>query len=70
MPLIGPSKYHRTLDGVELTKARERLKLSQEEFADKCGWTHQYQSRLEVPEMHEISAENAEKILELISFCN
>jgi len=64
--LIGPSKYHRTLNGVELLKAREDMGLSQAQFADMCGWSHQYQSRLEVPEEHEISKDNAERIEKVV----
>lgn len=37
--------------GSDLVRARERLGLSQEEFAKKCGWTQQYQSKLELPDI-------------------
>ena len=61
--LIGESKFHRTLNGIELCKLRERLKLSQSSFADLCGWSRQYQSQLESPGTHEITVETANKIL-------
>lgn len=35
--------------GIELTRARESLGLSQAEFAERCGWTQQQQSKLEQP---------------------
>lgn len=36
-------------EGTDLTKAREELGLTEEEFANKCGWSQQYQSQLEIP---------------------
>lgn len=35
--------------GKDLIAVREALGLSQEEFADKCGWTQVNQSQLELP---------------------
>lgn len=64
--LVRPSESHFVLDGTELVKARERLGLSQGDFADGCGWTQQYQSQLESPEEHEISLETAKKIKAII----
>lgn len=37
--------------GFELVKAREALKLTQEEFAALCGWSQQNQQQLELPEI-------------------
>ncbi len=39
-----------TFTGIDLIRVRNELGLSQEVFAEKCGWTQQYQSRLEIPE--------------------
>ncbi len=50
--------YH----GTQLVKLREKTGLTQEEFASKCGWTRQYQSRLELPFEHEITASKRETI--------
>jgi predicted transcriptional regulator len=48
--------------GVDLTKAREELGLSQEEFARKCNWTQQNQQHLELPEIrHHLTFEKRER---------
>lgn len=60
--LISDSMYHRTLNGMELCRRREAIGLTQFQFAKECGWSKQYQARLEVPELHEVQTETAEKI--------
>ena len=64
--VIYPSKYHRAVKGTELVKCREDMGLTQTEFAEKCGWSQQFQSRIERPGEHEITIDMAEKILLLI----
>ena len=64
--LIGPSKYHRTLNGVELVKARESLDMNQTEFAALCGWSQPYQSQIEAPEEHEVHKDITDRIAEVI----
>ena len=64
--LIKPAKYHRTIDGTELAKAREKTGMSQAEFAARCGWSQQFQSQLEYPEEKLITVEKAEKIMEIL----
>lgn len=50
--------------GFELAEARESLGLSQAEFAEKCGWTQQYQSQLELPGIkHRLSLEKREVLM-------
>jgi transcriptional regulator with XRE-family HTH domain len=41
------SKNYKRLDGFALGREREELGLTQREFAEKAGWTRQYQSKLE-----------------------
>ena len=67
--LIQPSKFHRTIDGVELAKAREEKGLTQQRFADLCGWSRTYQVQLEHPGEHEVSLDTAEKIYRVFSEC-
>ncbi len=47
--LITSAVYHRQLDRIELTRRREAQGLTQLQFADRCGWAQQYQSKLEDP---------------------
>ncbi len=65
--LIKPSKYHRTIDGMELVHAREGLFLTQAFFAALCGWSQPYQARLEDGES-EISVETAAKIMQAVYY--
>lgn len=64
--MIGPSKYHRTLNGLALIQKREELGLTQEQLADVIEVSRQFISRLEGPGddnySHEVSTELAEKI--------
>jgi predicted transcriptional regulator len=48
--------------GTELIKLREKTGLSQAEFAARCGWSQQYQSRLELPFEQEINLDKMEVI--------
>lgn len=67
MALITASKYHRTVDGTELVKAREGLLLNQGAFGLRCGWSQQFQSQLEAGE-NEITSEEAAKIMQAIYY--
>ena len=48
--------------GADLAAAREAAGLSQTELAERCGWTQQYQSRLDIPIGHAIDEEKVEVI--------
>ena len=66
--LIQPSKFHFVIDGTALVKARERAGFeTQGPFAEKCGWTQQHQSQLELPGEHEIGLETAEALERVLS---
>lgn len=67
--LIDDSLFHKTLNGFELLRRREKAGLSQEEFAEKCDWSQQYQNQLEAPGLHEINIETAQKIVKTIDSC-
>ena len=45
--LITESQQHKTLNGIELIKRREKAGMNQAEFAERCGWSAPYQSKLE-----------------------
>lgn len=47
--LVKPSKYHRSLDGGELLRRREKKGLSQERLADIIQITQQFIAQLESP---------------------
>lgn len=52
--------------GIDLVKAREALNLSQAEFAEKCGWTQQHQSQLELPGIeHKLDSEKKEALTKI-----
>jgi len=65
--LITKSRFHRTLDGIELVKNRQKAGLTQAEFAQKAGWSQQYQCQLEAPGEHEVPISVANKILEVLN---
>ena len=65
--VIGPSMFHRTVDGMELVKAREGLFINQQVFAHRCGWSKQYQSQIEAPGSHEITLDTAKLIEKAIA---
>ena len=65
--LITKSRFHRTLDGIELVKNRQKAGLTQAEFAQKAGWSQQYQCQLEAPGEHEVPITVADKILEVLN---
>lgn len=53
-------------DGVELTKAREALGLTQEQFAIQCDWSQANQTQLELPGIeHHFDFEKREKFARL-----
>jgi hypothetical protein len=64
--IILPSRYHRSVNSAKLTVIRQQMKLSQEEFARLCGWSQQFQCRLEGPGEHEISVTMAQTIQETL----
>jgi transcriptional regulator with XRE-family HTH domain len=66
--LIDDSLYHKMLNGMELLRQREKTGLSQEHFAEECGWTQPRQAELEQIGQHEISVEAAEKIVRVLQF--
>jgi predicted transcriptional regulator len=61
--LIMPSKQHKAIAGLVLRGRREKTGLSQCGFAAACGHSQQYQQRLEVDGLHEITIEKARTIL-------
>ena len=65
--LIRPSRFHFVIDGTALVKAREKRGMTQAEFAEKCGWTQQFQSKLEQPTEHEISREAGQSLERVLS---
>lgn len=64
--LITDSKLHKMLNGIELIKRREELGLTQADFAELCGWSRTYQYKLELPDIHEIPTDIAEKIMKIL----
>ncbi len=67
MALIKPSKKHFTVDGTELAAARNKMGLTQIQFGKLCGWTAQYQYKLELPGDHDIKSHAANKIIGAVS---
>lgn len=64
--LFTESTEHKMLNGDELVKRREALGLTHAEFAGKCGWSAMHQCRLEMPGIHEVPIETAEKIMKIL----
>jgi hypothetical protein len=70
--LITPSKYHRTLDGLELLKRREKCGHTQESVGaalatilGRDGISRVYICQLEHPGEHEIPTDVAEALIKL-----
>lgn len=63
MAFIEPSNMHRSIDGIQLARYRERMNLSQQQFANRCGWSQQFQSKLECPGRHEVNIDVVRQIL-------
>ena len=61
-PVITPSRFHRTVDGDALVKARQALGMSQAEFAEACQHSQQFQSQIEAPGFHEVRVEKADEL--------
>lgn len=57
--VVKPSIWHRTIDGTKLCLARRSKGFSQEQFAAAAGWSRQYQSQLEAPDLHEVHIHTA-----------
>ena len=66
--LVGPSVWHRSLDGTELAAIREGFGVTQALFAAQCGHSQQFQMQIERPGIHEISTSKAKDIINAISF--
>ena len=64
--LVGPSVDHRMIDGDNLYLIRDQLGLTQQEFADQCGWTRENQSKIERLGKHEVPTATAETVLAAI----
>ena len=64
--LVTESKYHRTLHGFTLAAKRDERGLSQQEFANLCGWTQSFQSQLERTEQSEVHIDIVNKILAIL----
>lgn len=64
--IIKDAKLHKTIDGTQLTIAREQLGLTQSEFADRCFWSQQYQSKLESAREQEVSIDIAMRIIRIL----
>ena len=64
--IIYPSSAHKELDGVALAKARERRGLTAYQFSLECGWTPQYQSKLEFPGRKEVPVDTAQTLLNIL----
>lgn len=60
--VISESQWHKSVDGNLLVEGRTALGLTQEEFALLCNHTRQFQSRIEAPGLHEVSAFKATEI--------
>lgn len=68
--LIKPSMEHRVIDGSVLCAERGKTGLSQADFASECGYSQQYQQKLEAEGLHEITSETAEQILTVLKKYN
>lgn len=66
--LIGPSVWHRSIDGTEMATIRQGLGVTQAVFAAQCGHSQQFQVQIEQPGPHEISIDKARDIVTAISF--
>lgn len=61
----GDSEYHRTLNGFALIAEREKYGLNQWQLARECGWSPQFQSRLEGAKKAEVHISIIKKIEEV-----
>ena len=64
--LIRQSRGYKILNGIELIKRREALGITQAEFADYCGWSAPYQSRIESSGRHEVHKHIADTIIQTL----
>jgi len=53
--------------GIELVKARERAGLTQEQLAERCGWTRGYICQLESCKEKQLSEESIKTLQESIN---
>lgn len=60
--VISESQKHKSVNGNLLVKGRTELGLTQEDFALLCNHSRQFQSKLETPGLHEVSAFKATEI--------
>ena len=70
--LIKPAKYHRSIDGIDMARARERAGLSQQQLAEAVAvildrdLSQQYIQQIEAPGEHEIPVAIAKAIQEAL----
>lgn len=64
--VVGPSVWHRTIDGDKLVAARNRLGMSQKAFAEACGYSQQFQQQIERPGSWEVTTQMAQKIEDVL----
>lgn len=60
--LVVDSVFYRCLDGDVMVSVRQGLEVSQALFASQCGHSQQFQSRIEVPGLHELTTGMTDKI--------
>ena len=66
--LFSICKYE--IDGRLLSKVRDEAGISIREFARRVGWSRSYQQKLEAGDLKNVSIENAEFILQVLSEAN
>ncbi len=64
--IIVASVHHRAIDGDLLVKAREAMGLSQAQFAQKAGFSQQFQSRIESPGTYDVTTNVAKAVMDVI----
>jgi len=65
--IISPAKYHRSLNGFSLTRARQELGMTQQQLADKISRHRTYIVQLEHYEESEVRVEIAEAIVKVLA---
>ena len=64
--IVNNSKHHRSIDGSELVKRMDELRISQTELADRVGCSQGYISQIARPGEWEVKVEFADKIREVL----
>lgn len=57
-----------TVDGKKLVESRQALGVSQRKFAEKAGWSHGYQHKLESGPIRTVSAAAADTVIEVLQY--